>query len=132
MKHLALLLSSVCLLAAPALPARASLAVDVAAVDNWQCLVWLLTDPATHAAECGGPFTMDRGTEPLVKGTFTEGCQLITSVDLPDLDFLERIHVAQSQDDCCYLVGGLPTPPATFDLTFGEEIKVAAQPCYPD
>jgi hypothetical protein len=126
MKHFALLLSSVCLLAVPTLPARAS--VEVAAVDNWQCLVWLLTDPDAHAAECGGPFHLDEGTSPLVKGG-TAPCEIVAAADLPVLDFLGRVQVAQSIDSCCYYVG---TSSGIFDLTFGEEITVAAKDCYPD
>lgn len=123
MKHFAMLLSSICLLAVPALPARASVAVDVAAVDNWHCLVLLLSDPDAHAAECGGPFTMDDGTSPLVNGNYAPCQPLIGTADLPQLEFLERVDVAQSSDDCCFVQG---TSFKTIDLTFGGELLVAA------
>lgn len=124
MKHLAVLLSSLCLLVAPTLPARASLATDVAAVDNWQCLVWLLTDPDAHAANCGGPFHLDDGKDSLSPGSFGP-CQYVTSIDLTQIDFLGRIEVAQSQEDCCYRLGSAEP----LALTFGEQIDVAAQYC---
>jgi hypothetical protein len=120
-----MLLSALCLLAAPTLPARASAAVDVAAVDKWQCLVWLLTDPDAHAAECGGPFHMDEGTDSLSPGSFAP-CQYLTGeATLPELEFLERVDVAQSID-CCYAI---PSSFDTFDLTFGEELVVAQEVC---
>ncbi|HWA19048.1 MAG TPA: hypothetical protein VG757_08625 [Devosia sp.] len=129
MKHFALLLSSACLLVAPTLPAQASLVAATPAVDNMHCLTLLLTDPEAHAAECGGPFTMDKGTTPLVKGSYGESCQQTATVTLPalgedwlaDASNVSRVHVAEPIL-CCNLSY---LTPQVFDLSIGEAIRVA-------
>lgn len=119
MKQFALLLASVSLVVLPALPAHASLvAATPPAVDNLKCLTLLLTNPEEHAAKCGGPFTMDEGKEPLVKGTFTKGCPLIAMTPLSLFGEEWRVDVAVT--DCCDLSY---VAPGEMDLTFGEVFR---------
>lgn len=121
MKHFALLLASLCLVALPVVPAHASLVADKDAAHTMTCLKLLFTDSEAHAAECGGPFEMDKGKDPLVKGTYSPGCPLIGFAPLTMIGTEWRMDVADVL--CCY--GSLTPSPAQFDLSPGEIIRVA-------
>jgi hypothetical protein len=125
MKHFALLLSSVCLLVAPTLPAQASLVAATPPVDNMHCLSLLLSDPDAHAAECGGPFTIDKGTAPLGGSGYGEGCRLIAMIDPPvfaDIWAANAPRVRVAVESCCQ---GAYLTPEILDLSIGEAIRVA-------
>lgn len=78
MKHLGRLVVVASLATMSCQSAQASLLAEAPpATDTMECLTLLLTDPDEHAAKCGGPFTMDEGTAPLVKGNYKKGCPLI-------------------------------------------------------
>jgi hypothetical protein len=130
MKHVALLIASLSLLLATSLPASATLVADDAKppVDNAKCFVLLWTSPADHAAECGGPFEMDKGTQTILSPV---ECNVFASADFslfPSLwntgDF-GRVEVAIPS--CCnigMLIPQFDDLPA-FDLPIGQRIEVA-------
>ena len=119
MKQIILILASLALATLPAMPARATLLAETPpAVDNMECLRLLLTDPDEHAAKCGGPFTMDQGTKPLVKGTYSPGCQVTELTPLSLIGGVWRVQVAAGNPCCATYVA-----PEQFNLTPGEVFR---------
>lgn len=125
MKHLALLLSSLWLVALPTMPVQASLVADKDADHTMNCLELLLSDSEAHAAECGGPFEMDKGKDPLVKGSYAPGCNLAEIAPLFIGGAEWRLQVAEIS--CCY--GSLTAPPAPFDQAPGDEFRIRVAGC---
>lgn len=104
MKRFVLLLASITLLALPVAPAQASLVADTGTADTMNCFKLLFTDSEAHAAECGGPFEMDKGNEPLVKGTFAPGCDTGQIAPLMLIGVDTRVLVAgPAPCGCSYL-----------------------------
>jgi hypothetical protein len=120
-----LLLASLSLVALPVMPVQASLVADKDAADTMTCLKLLFTDSEAHAAECGGPFEMDKGKDPLVKGTYSPGCNLAEIAPLTIGGAEWRLQVAELS--CCY--GSLTPSPAQFDLTPGEVFRIRVAGC---
>ncbi|HWA19047.1 MAG TPA: hypothetical protein VG757_08620 [Devosia sp.] len=131
MRTLASLFAAFALLAIPMAPAHASLVAATPAIDNMHCLSLLFSDPDAHAAECGGPFTIDKGTAPLGGSSYGEGCHVQITMAAPpsldNLDLVQRLLVADIPDKCCQIGSLFETP----ILSFGEEIVVAGDPCSP-
>lgn len=119
MKPFALALATLAMATLAAQPARATLLAETPpAVDNMECLALLLTNPEEHAAKCGGPFTQDTDTAPLVKGTYSPGCRLTEITPLSLIDGVWRVQVAAGNPCCATYVA-----PEQFNLTPGEVFR---------
>jgi hypothetical protein len=129
MKRPLLVLASLAMALTPAVPARAALVADTGENPTvLNCLGLLFTNSEEHAAKCGGPFEMDTGTDPLVKGTFNQTCKF-GSADLPiygDAMVVWRLDVATS---CCGNTVSFgpaqPETPVQWILPVGERVLVA-------
>jgi hypothetical protein len=96
------------------------------APDNLKCLTLLLTDPGEHAAKCGGPFTVDEGKDPLVKGTFNQGCPLFATIPLSLAGDEWRVQVAAGSVTCCNVTDLMP--PET-EITMGDVFRFRVAGC---
>jgi hypothetical protein len=132
MKHVALLIASLSLLLASSLPVSATLVAEDAKppVDNAKCFVLLWTNPAEHAAECGGPFEIDQGTQTLVSPV---DCQVFASADfslfygLWNAGEFGRAQVAGAYG-CCHstmLMPHIDGQRLFIDLKIGQRVEVA-------
>jgi len=131
MRRIASLLASLSLLLATSLPASATLVAEDTKppVDNAKCFALLWTNPAQHAAECGGPFEVDNGTQTLV--TPVE-CQVYASADFSLFAGLWRAgnygRIEMADTSCCHTTMLFPQfegPLPVFELTMGQRIQIA-------
>jgi hypothetical protein len=112
MKRFILLLASISVLALPVLPAQASLVADTDATDTMNCLKLLFTDSDAHAAECGGPFEIEKSNDPLVKGTYAPGCEVTEVTPLTLIGGDLRVLVAGPAPCGCAFLAPTQLQPA--------------------